>query len=368
MGVLSDAALASVLAEIGGEGAGGLSSVYPAGGDPFAHTPRMNYGAAPANGRWGGVGGLLTGGAARARAYGTAQGQLEGATVQERMAAAEKAKNEALIAASRQHWRDASTSGMADADVPMNLKLALMDNDPNPEAYQKSNTEVNKQGFLSQAADAASKGDLGAMNNYLALAHGEPMTTNEVQGTYNLNPHGAPGVASLGATGMTLADIGEKGAQAADANARVGLINAQTGLANWRQQKLLDAVAKNPAIAAKIKGAQDTLSATLYAAQGDPVKEAQAQAQYNAQVDQFANPQQGPTLADSPLGGIINAAKQVFGLGNAAQPAAQPSQSSGRQDGMLPPQAAAQLKEGTRTTFGNGQTWTLVNGQPQQVK
>jgi hypothetical protein len=33
----------------------------------------------------------------------------------------------------------------------------------------------------------------------------------------------------------------------------------------------------------------------------------------------------------------------------------------------LPPQAAASLKEGVHTTFGNGQTWTLQNGKPVQV-
>ncbi len=35
---------------------------------------------------------------------------------------------------------------------------------------------------------------------------------------------------------------------------------------------------------------------------------------------------------------------------------------------ILPPQARAQLKEGKHTTFGNGQTWTLQNGQPVQVQ
>lgn len=34
----------------------------------------------------------------------------------------------------------------------------------------------------------------------------------------------------------------------------------------------------------------------------------------------------------------------------------------------LPAAAAAQLKEGVNTTFGNGQTWTLQNGKPAQVK
>jgi len=34
----------------------------------------------------------------------------------------------------------------------------------------------------------------------------------------------------------------------------------------------------------------------------------------------------------------------------------------------LPTEARSRLKEGTNTTFGNGQTWTLKNGQPVQVK
>jgi hypothetical protein len=37
--------------------------------------------------------------------------------------------------------------------------------------------------------------------------------------------------------------------------------------------------------------------------------------------------------------------------------------------GGLPPEAKAQLKAGTDTTFGNGQVWTLdANGQPKQIK
>lgn len=36
--------------------------------------------------------------------------------------------------------------------------------------------------------------------------------------------------------------------------------------------------------------------------------------------------------------------------------------------GELPPQAAAQLKEGANTRFANGQVWTLRNGQPVRVQ
>ncbi len=39
----------------------------------------------------------------------------------------------------------------------------------------------------------------------------------------------------------------------------------------------------------------------------------------------------------------------------------------GGRPSMLPDSAKAQLKEGHVTTFGNGQKWTLKNGQPQQV-
>ncbi len=34
----------------------------------------------------------------------------------------------------------------------------------------------------------------------------------------------------------------------------------------------------------------------------------------------------------------------------------------------LPPAARSQLKEGHNTTFGNGQIWTLKNGQPARIK
>jgi hypothetical protein len=36
--------------------------------------------------------------------------------------------------------------------------------------------------------------------------------------------------------------------------------------------------------------------------------------------------------------------------------------------GQLPPQARARLKEGQETQFGNGQVWTLVNGNPVRVR
>lgn len=35
---------------------------------------------------------------------------------------------------------------------------------------------------------------------------------------------------------------------------------------------------------------------------------------------------------------------------------------------QIPPEAVKQLKEGIVTTFGNGQKWTLTNGQPTQVQ
>lgn len=42
--------------------------------------------------------------------------------------------------------------------------------------------------------------------------------------------------------------------------------------------------------------------------------------------------------------------------------------SAGPSSGSLPKEAQAQLKEGVHTTFGNGQVWTLKNGQPMQVQ
>ena len=50
---------------------------------------------------------------------------------------------------------------------------------------------------------------------------------------------------------------------------------------------------------------------------------------------------------------------------------AAPSQAAPQQapaTGGLPPQAVSQLKEGTITTFANGQKWTIKDGKPQQVQ
>jgi hypothetical protein len=42
--------------------------------------------------------------------------------------------------------------------------------------------------------------------------------------------------------------------------------------------------------------------------------------------------------------------------------------SEGAGGGELPPAARAQLQEGHETTFGNGQVWTLQNGQPKRIR
>lgn len=46
----------------------------------------------------------------------------------------------------------------------------------------------------------------------------------------------------------------------------------------------------------------------------------------------------------------------------------EPGRPSGQGPVSLPPAARARLKEGRVTTFGNGQRWTLQNGQPVQVQ
>ena len=43
-------------------------------------------------------------------------------------------------------------------------------------------------------------------------------------------------------------------------------------------------------------------------------------------------------------------------------------QGLGEAKAAIPPAAVAKLSEGHETTFGNGQTWTLRNGQPVQVR
>lgn len=60
------------------------------------------------------------------------------------------------------------------------------------------------------------------------------------------------------------------------------------------------------------------------------------------------------------LEGEIQRRNQQAVSGGGAQPA--PG------GGQLPAQARAQLKENVNTTFGNGQVWTLRNGQPTRVR
>jgi hypothetical protein len=56
-----------------------------------------------------------------------------------------------------------------------------------------------------------------------------------------------------------------------------------------------------------------------------------------------------------------------WGLGPGRVSLGQPNQ-AGAAAAQLPAEARAQLKEGIHTTFGNGQTWTLQNGNPVQVQ
>jgi len=80
----------------------------------------------------------------------------------------------------------------------------------------------------------------------------------------------------------------------------------------------------------------------------------------------------GTSSGGGPSGSVASGATPVQGI---APPAAAPTpgtapagSAAGGGPQPLPPQALAALKEGQHTTFGNGQTWTLQNGQPQQVQ
>lgn len=87
----------------------------------------------------------------------------------------------------------------------------------------------------------------------------------------------------------------------------------------------------------------------------------------------------GPSTPDSNFAGkqidqlesIINQAVDipVYGRGRiAGKRNAGPPGPPAVAGGTLPPQARSALKEGVKTTFKNGQTWTLQGGQPVQVQ
>lgn len=77
------------------------------------------------------------------------------------------------------------------------------------------------------------------------------------------------------------------------------------------------------------------------------------------------------SAATEKMSGVLNknvdtARKSVwdlFGVGGNYKP----QNGGAAQPGALPAEAKSKLKEGTVTTFGNGQKWTLHNGQPAQV-
>jgi hypothetical protein len=68
--------------------------------------------------------------------------------------------------------------------------------------------------------------------------------------------------------------------------------------------------------------------------------------------------------------GFIKAAREYQDILRAAIKRAESRAAggTGAPPASLPANAAAELKEGFNTTFSNGQTWTLRNGQPVQVK
>lgn len=66
------------------------------------------------------------------------------------------------------------------------------------------------------------------------------------------------------------------------------------------------------------------------------------------------------------LQGKLKALRDTYEAGQQNKPAF--GGEAGGQQEQLPPQAAASLKEGHETTFGNGQVWTLRNGKAERVK
>lgn len=65
------------------------------------------------------------------------------------------------------------------------------------------------------------------------------------------------------------------------------------------------------------------------------------------------------------LNGKLESLKKTYESGLDNKPA---FGGGGSQQEQLPPQAAASLKEGHETTFGNGQVWTLRNGKAERIK
>jgi hypothetical protein len=110
------------------------------------------------------------------------------------------------------------------------------------------------------------------------------------------------------------------------------------------------------------------------------IKASQAQGQYRS----TGGPQtpQGSTvgpqnksvgIAETPGGQLGTMAGNAVAGRKYQAPAAEgpaPTQTvTAQQPQTLPPEAAAKLKKGQVTTFGNGQQWTIdQNGQPQRVK
>jgi hypothetical protein len=75
---------------------------------------------------------------------------------------------------------------------------------------------------------------------------------------------------------------------------------------------------------------------------------------------------------DKKLGGLGQTPEQLEGKLKSGEIVSQTVENlagkrgSDKQD-QLPAAAASQLKEGTHTTFGNGQVWTKKNGKPERI-
>ena len=95
-----------------------------------------------------------------------------------------------------------------------------------------------------------------------------------------------------------------------------------------------------------------------------------------AEINQTINNAQSPQQIQGAIeyytklmGSKLGALKGQYTAGKSGQPnfpGTTPTPQGG--GSSLPPAARAKLKEGHVTTFGNGQKWTLKNGQPEQVQ
>lgn len=299
---------------------------------------------------WGKLGDMIAGGPGdRAEANRSKyMGEASDAAFKYNRAA--KERSDALIrAANLSHFEElpGAVAGVYKDPAQAALNLAILGSAATPNANNLGKFQTpGYTALVAEQQDALAKGDYKRMNAVGAVLGGKSFEPVRVaQG--NLMPSGVP----MDDPGFVVQPLPQT---AAGIEQKHILGNAATTRANaYADKQHAPPKIKRSKIAERAATLDEDLG---YIEQeiGHPLSASQRADYLQGKAIKLDPADKKPRLGDAPPAASIDAAPVV---------------SEGYQSfDDVPAEARARLQEGVKTTFGNGQVWTLIHGQPTRVK